>query len=156
MPLLVRALEAAATRAERGGRRDAIVALPVAGRAQSAAGDRDGLVATLRDAAERAEEVGIAHLRSIAARELRGLGVRLGTTASRAIAAGFDVLTDREHEIAALVAEGRSNKQVAAALYIAPKTVEHNLGRIYAKLGLRSRTELAAMRANAQSLESPY
>ena len=69
-----RALEAAAAAGDRGGRRDAIVALLVAGRAQSADGDRDSAVATLRGAAERSEEVGFAHLRGIAARELRALG----------------------------------------------------------------------------------
>ena len=53
-------------------------------------------------------------------------------------------LTSREQEIAALVAEGRSNKQVAAELFVSEKTVEHHLSRVYAKLGVRSRTELAA------------
>ena len=43
-----------------------------------------------------------------------------------------------------LVAEGRTNKEVAAALFISVRTVEANLTRIYAKLGVRSRTELAA------------
>ena len=43
-----------------------------------------------------------------------------------------------------LVAEGRSNKQVAAALFLSEKTIEHNLSRVYAKLGVRSRVELAA------------
>jgi DNA-binding CsgD family transcriptional regulator len=52
-------------------------------------------------------------------------------------------LSQRERSIAELVAEGRSNKEVAAALYVSPKTVENNLSRIYAKLGVRSRTELA-------------
>ena len=73
-----RALEAAATSAARGGRRDAIVALIVAGRAQGAAADRNGAIATLRDAAERAETDGFAHLRGIASRELRPFGARLG------------------------------------------------------------------------------
>jgi DNA-binding NarL/FixJ family response regulator len=41
------------------------------------------------------------------------------------------------------VAEGRSNKEVAAALFLTPRTIETKLSRIYAKLGVRSRTELA-------------
>jgi DNA-binding NarL/FixJ family response regulator len=52
-------------------------------------------------------------------------------------------LSVRERSIAELVADGRSNKEVAAALFVSPKTVENNLSRIYAKLGVRSRTELA-------------
>jgi DNA-binding NarL/FixJ family response regulator len=46
--------------------------------------------------------------------------------------------------VAELVAEGRSNKQVADALFVSVRTVEANLTRIYAKLGIHSRTELAA------------
>jgi DNA-binding NarL/FixJ family response regulator len=53
------------------------------------------------------------------------------------------VLTPTEQRIAQLVAEGRSNKEVAAAMFVTPKTVETNLSRIYAKLGIHSRTELA-------------
>ena len=52
-------------------------------------------------------------------------------------------LTEREQTIAELVASGRSNKQVAAALFLSQKTIEHHLSRIYAKLGVRSRVELA-------------
>jgi DNA-binding CsgD family transcriptional regulator len=52
-------------------------------------------------------------------------------------------LTESERRIAALVAEGRSNKEVAAALFVTPKTVETRLSRMYAKLGIHSRTELA-------------
>lgn len=52
-------------------------------------------------------------------------------------------LTPTEQRIAELVAEGRSNKEVAAAMFVTAKTVETNLSRIYAKLGIHSRTELA-------------
>jgi DNA-binding CsgD family transcriptional regulator/DNA polymerase III delta prime subunit len=53
-------------------------------------------------------------------------------------------LTETERRIAALAAEGRSNKEIAAALYVTPKTVETQLSRIYRKIGVRSRTQLAA------------
>ena len=48
--------------------------------------------------------------------------------------------------LADLVAQGRSNKEVARALFLSEKTVEHHLSRIYAKLAVRSRTELARLR----------
>jgi DNA-binding CsgD family transcriptional regulator len=52
-------------------------------------------------------------------------------------------LTPTERQIAALVARGHSNAQVARELFISPKTVEWNLSKIYRKLHVRSRTELA-------------
>jgi DNA-binding CsgD family transcriptional regulator len=52
-------------------------------------------------------------------------------------------LTPTERRVAELVAEGRANKEVAAALFVTVKAVEANLSRVYAKVGVRSRTELA-------------
>jgi DNA-binding NarL/FixJ family response regulator len=49
-----------------------------------------------------------------------------------------------ETRVADLIAAGRSNKEVAAEVYLSPKTIEAHLSSIYRKLGLRSRTELAA------------
>ena len=46
--------------------------------------------------------------------------------------------------MAALVAAGRTYREVADALFISPKTVQWNLSKIYRKLGVRSRAELAA------------
>ncbi len=51
-------------------------------------------------------------------------------------------LTPTERRLAELVADGRSNKEIAAALFVTPKTVGTKLSRIYAKLGVHSRTEL--------------
>src|SRR5439155_132912 len=48
-----------------------------------------------------------------------------------------------QRRVAELVAEGRTNREVAAALHVTPRTVEGTLSRVYAKLGVRSRTELA-------------
>ena len=53
-------------------------------------------------------------------------------------------LTPVEQRIAALVAEGCTNGEIAAKLSLSRKTVEANLSRTYRKLGVRSRTELAA------------
>jgi DNA-binding NarL/FixJ family response regulator len=58
-------------------------------------------------------------------------------------APGGDELTPSERRIAELVAEGRTNKEVATALVLADRTVESALTQIYRKLGVRSRTELA-------------
>ncbi len=52
-------------------------------------------------------------------------------------------LTPTEARVAELVASGQTNREVAAALFISEKTVEANLSRIYRKVGVRSRTELA-------------
>jgi DNA-binding NarL/FixJ family response regulator len=60
-------------------------------------------------------------------------------------AAGPNSLTARELDVARLVAEGRPNKQVAAALFLSEKTVEHHLSRVYAKFGVRSRAELTVV-----------
>jgi DNA-binding CsgD family transcriptional regulator len=54
-----------------------------------------------------------------------------------------DGLTPAERRVAALVAEGRTNREVAAALVLGERTVESHLTSVYAKLGVRSRTELA-------------
>jgi DNA-binding CsgD family transcriptional regulator len=52
-------------------------------------------------------------------------------------------LTAAERRVAALVAEGRTNREVAAALFVTERTVSSHLSHVYAKLGVRSRTELA-------------
>jgi DNA-binding CsgD family transcriptional regulator len=54
-------------------------------------------------------------------------------------------LTPTEQRIAQLVGEGKRNREIAEALFISVKTVEANLSRIFHKLGVRSRTELAAL-----------
>lgn len=52
-------------------------------------------------------------------------------------------LTPAERRVAVLVAEGRTNREVAAALFVTERTVASHLSHVYAKLGVRSRTELA-------------
>jgi DNA-binding CsgD family transcriptional regulator len=68
--------------------------------------------------------------------------MELGRIGGRASAG--DKLTASERRVAALVAEGRTNREVAAALFVGERTVETHLTHIYAKLGVRSRTELAS------------
>ena len=54
-------------------------------------------------------------------------------------------LTDREREVLALVTEGRSNGQIASALFISPKTASVHVSNILAKLNVSSRTEAATV-----------
>ena len=63
-------------------------------------------------------------------------------------------LTPTEQQVAALVAQGLTNREVADAMFISPDTVQANLKRIYRKLGVRSRTELAN-RIDRSSASSP-
>ena len=58
-------------------------------------------------------------------------------------------LTASEGRVAGLVAQGHSNKEVAQALFVTVHTVEVHLSRVYAKLGVRSRTQLAGRLAVA-------
>jgi DNA-binding CsgD family transcriptional regulator len=138
---------AAAERAGRiGARRDELAARLLAGRALAAAGDRTEAVAVLRAVTVDAARGGAFLWRDSAARELRRLGSRVSVENRRAVAAaGPRSLTARELDVARLVAEGRPNKQVAAALFLSEKTVEHHLSRVYAKFGVRSRAELTAV-----------
>ena len=52
-------------------------------------------------------------------------------------------LTGREREIADLVAAGRTNKEIASELFLSEKTVESHMTRLFGKLGVRSRAEVA-------------
>lgn len=75
--------------------------------------------------------------------ELDRVGLRRGSGAA---------LTEGERRVAELVASGMTNREVAAALFISPKTVEANLARAYRKLGVSSRAELGSrMRETLQT-----
>jgi DNA-binding NarL/FixJ family response regulator len=66
---------------------------------------------------------------------------RLASTLTAA--AGHDGLSAREREVAGLVAQGLTNKQVAAALHLSERTVESHVAHCLRKLGVTSRTQLA-------------
>ncbi|MEO3930526.1 helix-turn-helix transcriptional regulator [Micromonosporaceae bacterium B7E4] len=57
----------------------------------------------------------------------------------------LDALTPQELRIADLVAAGLSSKQIAAQLFLSPRTVEYHLYKIYPKLGISSRTDLVRL-----------
>jgi DNA-binding CsgD family transcriptional regulator len=93
-----------------------------------------------RDAATKALEIfdglGAALWAERAAAELARIPGRSGRPSTE--------LTDTERRVAELVAQGLSNKEVAAALFVSVRAVEANLSKVYAKLGIHSRTQLAA------------
>jgi len=64
-------------------------------------------------------------------------------------------LSDRERQVAGLIADGATNLEVAASLAISPKTVERHVTNILAKLGARNRTELAGLIHGASVRGSP-
>jgi DNA-binding NarL/FixJ family response regulator len=97
-------------------------------------------VATARAARDAFERLGATREADAAAALLRDLGAR-GRTSIRG---DRDDLTLREREVLSLVAAGLSNAEIAQRLVIAPKTAEHHVGRVLAKLGVRSRAEAAA------------
>jgi DNA-binding NarL/FixJ family response regulator len=101
-------------------------------------------VDSLRRAAADAAKGSGFRMRDAAAAQLRALGEGLPAETRRVANGGNGELSPREREIAELVAEGRSNKQVAAALFLSDRTVEYHLSAVYRKLGVQSRTELAA------------
>ena len=90
---------------------------------------------TLESALAVFEELGAALWAERARAEITRLGGRR--------ARDRDELTETEQRIAELTAHGRSNREIAGELFVSERTVEANLTRVYRKLGVRSRTELA-------------
>ena len=148
------ALDAADRAAELELISDEVEVRLLAGSALGEAGRRDEAVAALQEVAAKAAQGGARMWTDRAGRELRRLGARLAAGTARAGSAGEGLagLTEREQEIASLVADGMSNKQVAAAVFLSEKTVENHLSRIFAKVGVKSRVELTRVMAQRQPL----
>jgi predicted ATPase/DNA-binding CsgD family transcriptional regulator len=136
------------------------VALWRATEAQIEAGDRAAAAQTAQGALEEARRLGarwlIEELTALAQRarlELGEAGRVGGPGGAGGQAAGADSdggedpfgLTARERQVLALVAEGATNRQIGAALYMAEKTASVHVSRILSKLGVRSRTQAAAV-----------
>ncbi|TKV57365.1 hypothetical protein FDO65_17735 [Nakamurella flava] len=79
-----------------------------------------------------------------AAARLRALGVRRGSRAARRVQTGGPAsLTETERRVMALVRDGLTNPEIAARLFVSPRTVQTHVSHILAKLGVRSRVEVA-------------
>ena len=113
-------------------------------------GDRDAATEALRRAATITARLGArpldAEIKALAQRARLRLDPDAGppVTAAPTPAEQFG-LTPREAEVLALVAVGRSNGQIAQALYISPKTASVHVSNILAKLGVHTRVEAAAV-----------
>jgi DNA-binding CsgD family transcriptional regulator len=118
-----------------------------------AAGDRDAASAQLDRAHELVVRLGASWLRgeveSLAARARLTLAAGDAPAAEPTADAAEDEdpfgLTPRERQVLALVAEGRTNREIGEALYMAEKTASVHVSRILSKLDVRSRTEAAAV-----------
>jgi DNA-binding CsgD family transcriptional regulator len=105
----------------------------VLGQIQRRRRQKRAAAAALQDALRVFNELGIPLWAARARGELDRVSASPARTAQ---------LTSSEKRVADLAAKGMTNREVAAALFISPKTVEANLARVYHKLGIRSRAEL--------------
>ena len=124
---------------------DAARAQLLAGVALAQAGDKRRAVDALEQAANAFESFGSHRHRAEAVRELRKLGHRMyrRTRPGRPDTAGINSLTARELEIARLVVDRRTNAEIAAQLFLSPKTIEAHLRNTFRKVGVANRVELA-------------
>jgi DNA-binding CsgD family transcriptional regulator len=93
----------------------------------------------LRAALTTFEELCAVRWADLAAAELAATGESI----RRREPSGVQTLTPQELQVSLLLGEGRTTREVAAALFLSPKTVEYHLRKVYTKLGIRSRAELA-------------
>ena len=77
-----------------------------------------------------------------------------GETPRRRRVDTLDELTPQELQIARMVAAGASQKEVAATLYLSPKTIEYHLGKVYRKLGITSGRQLHHRLAEQELIEA--
>jgi len=105
----------------------------------------------LRSAVERFDGLGAAPWSEQGRRELRASGEKI----PRRDPTAPEKLTPQELQIALQVAEGRTNRDVAAALFLSPKTVEFHLTRVYRKLNIHSRAELVRLFSSERASATP-
>jgi non-specific serine/threonine protein kinase len=96
-------------------------------------------------------EAGLAEGRGLSEQQAIASGLAASAAPVPAPSAARPLLTTREREVAALVAQGRSNRQIAAMLVVSERTVDTHLERIFNKLGVNARAQVGAWAA-AQGL----
>jgi DNA-binding NarL/FixJ family response regulator len=108
-------------------------------------GDRSGAVKALREAAEIAATPPAPLLAAEVDRLARRARLSLDSPPPATESSAIERLglSDREQTVLALVAEGQTNREIGAALFISEKTASVHVSRILAKLGVRSRVEAA-------------
>jgi DNA-binding NarL/FixJ family response regulator len=127
-----------------GAQLHAALSRSLQGRALAAAGERQEAVAVLRRAERELDECGSLRVRDETRRELRRLGARAETRGPASEGdSGLPSLTKREFEIAALATDRKTNREIAAELFLSGKTVESHMRHIFQKLGVSSRVEVA-------------
>ena len=150
-----RALEAAAGLEQIGDAYHASRARMLAGRALARAGDADAAGAELEGAARAFESFGAERYLAEADQELRKLGRgRHRRSAAGTADSGQAALTERELQLARLVVDRKTNPQIAAELFLSPKTVETHLRNIFRKIGVANRVELARTVERAERVGS--
>ena len=105
------------------------------------AGRRVDARRALREALEVFDDLGAIIWATLARRELEATGERVPPRAPL----GPDTLTPQELQVCVLLAEGRTTREAAAALFLSPKTSEYHLRKAYTKLGIHSRPDLAVV-----------
>jgi DNA-binding CsgD family transcriptional regulator len=93
----------------------------------------------LRAALETFQQLGAAPWEERAAAELRATG----ETTRKRDPSTLDQLTPQELQIARLVSQGLTNREIAGQLFLSPRTIDYHLRKVFSKLGIASRTELA-------------
>jgi ATP/maltotriose-dependent transcriptional regulator MalT len=123
----------------------AATARTLAGRALAQLGERDRAVAELETATAELQRCGATRYRDAAERELRRLGhhIHRRTRPGKADGTGIESLTERELQISRLVVDRKTNREIAADLYLSQKTVETHLRNIFRKLDADSRVDVA-------------
>ncbi|MEY9928567.1 DNA-binding CsgD family transcriptional regulator [Catenulispora sp. GP43] len=107
--------------------------------------DQQAGVATLGDALARYTEIGAVWDARRVRGQLRDLGIRRRLVVKEPATTGWAAMTGAEESVAKLVAEGLTNREVAERLYLSPHTVNSHLRHVFAKLGIKSRVELARL-----------
>ena len=150
-----RALAATAFAEQAGAVVEAALSRTLAGRALAEAGNEERAVSELERAAGELDNCGASRYRDAAERELRKLGqhihrrTRKGTSGEGTL----ESLSERELEVARLVVDRMTNKQIAAELYVSLKTVEAHMRNLFRKLDVSSRVEVARVVERADRIQ---